>query len=119
MRKPLCLIGAAFAVGGAHIGTRYAPTFIKKHTYSAHKWHTIVWQHPPHLKSFRAAVPILKKSSNQLAHQVRQIKTQFLPMIIGGDHSCAIGTWQGVIQKHPIGLLWIDAHFDSHVTGLR
>lgn len=38
--------------------------------------------------------------------------------VIGGDHSCAIGTWSGAahqIQKlGPLGLIWIDAHMDSH-----
>ena len=39
------------------------------------------------------------------------------PLVIGGDHSCAIGTWRGVAQAHagkPLGLIWIDAHLDSH-----
>ena len=40
------------------------------------------------------------------------------PLVIGGDHSCAIGTWSGV-HAHVsaagrFGLLWIDAHMDSH-----
>ena len=42
-----------------------------------------------------------------------------LPVVIGGDHSCAIGTWRGVAaaSEGPIGLLWIDAHLDAHVPG--
>ena len=39
------------------------------------------------------------------------------PLVIGGDHSCAIGAWRGVAQAlagKPLGLLWIDAHLDSH-----
>ena len=38
------------------------------------------------------------------------------PVVIGGDHSVAIGTWSGVAraQAAPVGLLWIDAHLDSH-----
>ena len=39
--------------------------------------------------------------------------------VLGGDHSCAVGTWSGVaraLRKHgPVGLLWIDAHMDGHV----
>ena len=38
--------------------------------------------------------------------------------VIGGDHSCAIGTWSGAAyQLHKlgsVGLIWIDAHMDSH-----
>ncbi len=38
------------------------------------------------------------------------------PIVVGGDHSCAIGTWSGVrnAMGGPLGLLWIDAHMDSH-----
>lgn len=38
------------------------------------------------------------------------------PLVIGGDHSVAIGTWGGVAHfaAAPVGLLWIDAHLDSH-----
>ena len=36
--------------------------------------------------------------------------------MIGGDHSCAGGTWTGVARTVPgtLGLVWIDAHMDSH-----
>ena len=38
--------------------------------------------------------------------------------VIGGDHSCAIGTWSAVAHANrlrgDIGLIWIDAHMDSH-----
>jgi ornithine--oxo-acid transaminase len=39
------------------------------------------------------------------------------PLVIGGDHSCAIGSWRGVAQTlagKPLGMIWIDAHLDSH-----
>jgi arginase len=40
------------------------------------------------------------------------------PLVLGGDHSCAIGTWSGVAtamrEQGSIGLIWIDAHLDSH-----
>jgi len=39
--------------------------------------------------------------------------------VIGGDHSIAVGTWSGARRGLPrrgqLGLLWIDAHMDSHV----
>ena len=46
-----------------------------------------------------------------------------LPCVLGGDHSCAGGTWTGVARtlhekgSGPLGLLWIDAHMDSHTPG--
>ena len=38
------------------------------------------------------------------------------PLVIGGDHSVAVGTWSGVarLAGAPVGLLWVDAHLDSH-----
>lgn len=40
------------------------------------------------------------------------------PLVLGGDHSCAIGTWSGVKRylghSARLGLIWIDAHMDSH-----
>jgi arginase len=38
-------------------------------------------------------------------------------VVIGGDHSCAIGTWNGASEglREPLGLIWIDAHMDMHV----
>ena len=41
-----------------------------------------------------------------------------VPVVLGGDHSCAIGTWSGVANalrpQGALGLIWIDAHLDSH-----
>jgi arginase len=36
--------------------------------------------------------------------------------VLGGDHSCAGGTWTGVARSldGPLGLVWIDAHMDAH-----
>lgn len=35
------------------------------------------------------------------------------PLILGGDHSVAIGSLAGILQAHPnTGVLWIDAHAD-------
>lgn len=40
------------------------------------------------------------------------------PLVIGGDHSCAVGTWSAVQanlrERGRLGLIWIDAHMDSH-----
>lgn len=39
-------------------------------------------------------------------------------VVIGGDHSCAIGTWSAaswaIRDQGSLGLIWIDAHMDSH-----
>lgn len=35
-----------------------------------------------------------------------------LPLVLGGDHSIAVGTVGGVSHEHRTGVLWIDAHGD-------
>ncbi|MEK6750124.1 MAG: arginase [Pseudomonadota bacterium] len=39
-------------------------------------------------------------------------------VVVGGDHSCAVGTWSGAAHgmraRGPLGLIWIDAHMDGH-----
>lgn len=55
--------------------------------------------------------------SEELAHAVStSIQEGEFPIVVGGDHSCAIGTWRGVTAhtEGAIGLIWIDAHMDSH-----
>uniref|UniRef100_Q47D78 Arginase n=1 Tax=Dechloromonas aromatica (strain RCB) TaxID=159087 RepID=Q47D78_DECAR len=44
------------------------------------------------------------------------LRADEFPVVIGGDHSIAIGTWSGLarVLGQPFGLLWIDAHLDSH-----
>jgi arginase len=41
------------------------------------------------------------------------------PIVVGGDHSCAIGTWSGISSAYleneqDIGIIWLDAHMDAH-----
>ncbi len=56
---------------------------------------------------------------DQLAREVyRALRDDQRICVLGGDHSCAIGTWSGAQQaldgKGPFGLVWVDAHMDSH-----
>jgi arginase len=69
----------------------------------------------------RAADPIaaMARLGPRVAAAVRNaIGSGAFPLVIGGDHSCAVGTWSGVAAAHrehgSPGLLWIDAHLDSH-----
>ncbi len=56
----------------------------------------------------------------QLARRVRAVlRSGRVPVVIGGDHSCAVGTVSGVVahyrkKKEPVGLIWVDAHGDMN-----
>ena len=68
--------------------------------------------HPP----LRDLLPLIHSMNLRLAKVVAQaLGNQYFPLILGGDHAIAVGTWNGVHQKVPsLGLLWVDAHMDSH-----
>lgn len=42
----------------------------------------------------------------------REISEKRFPLIVGGDHSMAIGTLAGLAQTGPYGVIWVDAHAD-------
>lgn len=53
-----------------------------------------------------------------MSHAVNQaIEHDFIPIILGGDHSLAIGSVDGTASalaktSSEIGLIWVDAHAD-------
>lgn len=70
----------------------------------------------------RAAAPqeIVEHTTRGLARATQETVEQGRRfVVIGGDHSSAIGTWSGVARalgdSDGIGLIWIDAHMDMHV----
>ena len=47
------------------------------------------------------------------------LQHKILPIVLGGDHSIAVGTWFAVMEHlkqsgKELGLIWIDAHMDAH-----
>ena len=60
-------------------------------------------------------LPIILAVCDQLSHLVEEtVRRGGFPLVLGGDHSIAIGTLAGVARarKRPPGLIWIDAHGD-------
>ncbi len=118
----LGVVGAAFSAGGAHAGCRRGPEAFREHEFRRWKhelrqpvfWRGIVREASP-LPSHSGRT--ITSNSRRLMFQTRRLRRGgILPVIIGGDHSCAIGSWSGIAsaQRRPLGLLWIDAHMDSH-----
>src|SRR2546423_6895363 len=56
----------------------------------------------------------IKETCERIADQiVRAIEVGFLPLVLGGDHSVALGTLGGLARaRGPGGVLWLDAHGD-------
>ena len=59
----------------------------------------------------------------KLAHEVkRHLEDDAFPLVLGGDHSIAMGTVAGVSsyfkdRNESLGLIWFDAHGDMNVPG--
>src|SRR5712671_4540399 len=117
-QNKLCLLGYASGVGGVDSHTGKGPLVIQQSTFinspENYQWHAMI--HPAHSNS---ALETISHSCIELAKSVSDlIKKQKRFCVIGGDHTSAIGTFSGVYDalhhRGDIGLIWIDAHMDSH-----
>lgn len=116
------IVGAACSVGGTHRGCRRGPdTFRHKQLAALQRGsqHRFVWHgtEPEYLLPLVSEIESVYQYCRRLRNRVRDIiLNRDFPVVIGGDHSCAIGTWAGVgqAQRGPVGMLWIDAHMDCH-----
>jgi arginase len=59
-------------------------------------------------------LPQIKETCERIAGLVAQaVEEGFLPLVLGGDHSVALGTLGGLARASgPGGVLWLDAHGD-------
>jgi arginase len=58
-------------------------------------------------------LPEILKSCSQLGRRVAGLATHEMPLILGGDHSIAMGTLAGLHAAYGAGgVLWVDAHGD-------
>lgn len=63
----------------------------------------------PQLKYVDCIVPVMRRLSAAVTTSVRK---KHFPLVLGGDHSLALGSVRGVARQKRIGLIWIDAHGD-------
>lgn len=131
--KSINFIGSAFGYGAQVSSTSLGPIFIKNEYDIVKKlnqakvpsyWYSTVQNVVSDLgkaynknKHYNA---VLSHNYNLYAAVQSSIieSSSAIPFIIGGDHSCAIGTWLGVVDQFnandDFGLIWIDAHMDAH-----
>lgn len=132
--KNIAFIGSAFGQGAQITTTSLGPNYIKNEFKIIEKlnasgikarWCETIFTEeqdsecvPKKGRNFRA---VLKHNKNlfKLTNRFVKENTNEIPFVIGGDHSCAIGTWSGIINalnaNENFGLIWIDAHMDAHV----
>ena len=90
---------------------------LRRLDYEVHDIGNIVVPQPESQPSGNARLKYLEpiiKVAQQLADTVTDaLKANEFPLILGGDHSIALGSMTGVTRLHKdIGVLWIDAHAD-------
>jgi ornithine--oxo-acid transaminase len=122
MTRKVELIGVACGLGGADASCAEAPRrlaadglaeLLRSRGLDA-EWGAILAPDPA--PSARQALSRLcSRLAAQVAAAVRAGRT---PCVVGGDHTCAAGTWAGAARglagRGALGLIWIDAHLDSH-----
>jgi arginase len=116
------VIGVVSGLGAGDPGCSLGPIVLKNSPFLCQpaldlNWENLMYVHTsaPGL----AAIPAITELCERIAAYTYQYVEQRHPfVIVGGDHSCAIGTWSGgaaaLQSQGAIGLLWIDAHMDSH-----
>lgn len=123
--KNIDIVGVACDIAGAAQGPSQSPQCLKDSPYlnalqADFHWHWIECAKgvPQHLAALEAVVDYSQKTA-KLTRNFTQKEAPFI--VLGGDHSCAIGTWSGVSQalhekkaKAELGLIWVDAHLDAH-----
>ena len=120
--RNIMIIGAASGTGAPDPSTAEGPDALRHYRV----FHDTPLQHV----EWDAILRVPRRERDTPLHAVAALGTRLaaevervlgsghFPLVVGGDHSCAIGTWSGVHRvlapKGPLGLIWIDAHMDSH-----
>jgi arginase len=115
-RRPGCLMGpAAYRVAGLASALRDLGHTVEDMGDLAHD----PLRQAHHPNPVLHALPETLAWSETLARVTEAAMPHGLPMILGGDHSLALGTVAGVARHaaragRPLFLLWLDAHSDFH-----
>lgn len=124
MKNALHLLGYAYGQAAGDPGCIDGPDVFKESTwfkkliqeYPSISWDTTFRESS---KKFQDKYLATEAICQKLAVKTAELTKNKEPFIvIGGDHSSAIGTWSGVKEalgsQANLGLIWIDAHMDSH-----
>ncbi|KAK5975609.1 Transcriptional regulator [Trichostrongylus colubriformis] len=121
-QQVITAIGCANGNGGRHLGCEHAVKAVLNSKFLSQLRVPIHWKNMvEEVETGRqfAALPGVIQTCRQLAFHTRKaIEDKEDLLVLGGDHSCAMGTWSGVasaVRPHgDLGLIWIDAHMDAH-----
>lgn len=119
--KSVYFVGYASGIAGSSSGSGDGPGVLKNSPFMAklaqkklkYQWGSLVKSNNNNATTLENVAQQCTDLAAEVADLVRQ---QRFFIVFGGDHSSAIGTWSGVYYAHQqeLGLIWIDAHMDSH-----
>ncbi len=124
--KPVAIIGAALDLGAGRRGVDMGPsairyagldTRIERLGRRVEDWGnvmTAVAEASAVGNERLRFLPQIKETCERIAELVgRAVEREYLPLVLGGDHSVALGTLGGLARaRGPGGALWLDAHGD-------
>jgi len=67
----------------------------------------------PNLKYIDCIVPMARRTAGAVATCMQQ---GHFPLVIGGDHSIALGSIRGAARHKKLGVIWVDAHADFNTA---
>jgi arginase len=116
------VVAYASSLAGNISGAELGPMFLRKSSYFQKHKNSFHWKFSTQADATKVsarditAMDTVSANCTELAQYLNQHPSNTPYLVLGGDHSMAIGTWSGLASPHQgdIGLLWIDAHFDSH-----
>jgi arginase len=118
---PIAAIAVASGAGARDCGCKDGPAAFQRYwarRSGSSAW--LAWEPASEILHTQIGTPVdvVARTGRWLAWTTCRLtrrRKRFL--VIGGDHSCAIGTWSGAVEgiRAPLGIVWIDAHMDMHV----
>lgn len=122
--RTLSLIGAATGIGCALTSTSEAPAYLRDRDIVGRlgaqgvdaSWSEIIAVKE---EAGEDVADVISSAGRSLAYTVCDaVRNNSSFTVLGGDHSCAVGTWSGAAnalrKQGPLGLIWVDAHMDGH-----
>lgn len=67
----------------------------------------------PALKYIDCIVPMARRTAGAVA---TSLQAGNFPLVLGGDHSIALGSIRGAARHRKLGVIWIDAHADFNTA---
>ncbi len=128
MKRKIVIVGVASGWGAPDQRTANGAHVVINHLKSIYPdlFYTYASYHLPESLSSTAIKPLhdyairqfhVTRVVTELSHQIEVlVNLGYFPIVIGGDHSIAMGTWSGIKRTYntDFSLLWFDAHMDAH-----